>query len=98
MSGTYRCGIVVDQNVNSDLTTKVAMTAILGDSGSGMKWVNRIDGILNGIVTGPPAYAYFQTAQRVTTALAPNFSFNCHVGLLTATNPAAWGICPGVDA
>jgi hypothetical protein len=94
-TGMWKCGFILQEGVNSDQTVKVGMTAIPGDSGSGMRWGNRIDGILNGITTNA---IFFQTGERAETALAPNFSFNCHVGLLTTTNPAAWGTCPQVNA
>ncbi|MDH5372742.1 MAG: S1 family peptidase, partial [Acidimicrobiia bacterium] len=91
-SGVYRCGYITEENHGTDKTVGVGMNVIGGDSGSGMKYSNRIDGILNGSV---PGTAFFQTAYRVKSSLG--FDFNCHNGLLTTSNPSDWATCPGVN-
>lgn len=91
-SGVYRCGFITEENHGTDHTVGVGMNVIQGDSGSGMKWVNRIDGILNGLVSGT---AFFQTANRVKSSLG--FDFNCHNGRLTTNDPTDWGTCPAVN-
>ncbi len=94
-SGAYRCGYIVDKDA-ADRKVAVEMTVIGGDSGSGMKFNNRIDGILTD-TSGPQAF--FQTAYDVQRMLGDGyFYFNCANGRTTHTDPSDWGVCPDVDA
>ena len=96
MSGTYKCGYILEENHWGGNKVRVGMTVISGDSGSGMKWNYRIDGILT---DRGESEAFFQTAFHVQQALGDGyFYFNCAVGETVHTNAWEWGACPGVDA
>ena len=96
-SGDYRCGYIEEENANGGNRVRVGMTVIAGDSGSGMKWKYRIDGILT---DRSSTDAFFQTAYHVQKALGDGyFYFNCYSpGKKVNTDPANWGVCPTTNA
>jgi len=96
-SNAYRCGYIEEINSGNGNRTRVSMAVNSGDSGSGMKFGYRIDGILTDKSTTD---AFFQTAYHVQVALGNGyFYFNCHSSsIITYTDPADWGACPAVDA
>lgn len=98
-SNTYRCGLILEESWGvSGRKVRVAMNVRQGDSGAGMKWNYRIDGILVDLL--PNSEALFHTAYDVQTALAGgSFSFNCYSpGSIVRSNPQNWGTCPKANA
>lgn len=93
----YRCGYIFEENAGtSGNRVRVAMTIMGGDSGSGMKWSNRIDGIITDRST---SQAFFQTAYHAQVQLGNGyFYFNCAVGQTTYTSASSWSACPYSDA
>lgn len=95
-TNTYRCGYIEEENTSGD-KVRVSMIVNPGDSGSGMKWDYRIDGILT---DRGGTEAFFMTAYDVQRALGNGyFYFNCYSpGSITRSDPSDWGACPSVDA
>lgn len=99
-SNTYRCGYILEVNHLGGNRVRVGMTGIGGDSGSGMKWENRADGILTDILDtypDPSPEVFFQTAYHAQQG--GGFQLNCHAsGKKVYPDPADWGDCPTSDA
>lgn len=93
-SNTYRCGYVTDMGVGTGDHVVVEMQGSLGDSGSGMKWDYRIDGILTSIAHSPER-VLFEQAYEVKSALG--FDFNCGSGKTVHSTPSGWGTCPATN-
>ncbi len=95
-TNSYRCGYIFEEYVaGNDVAARIV--GQLGDSGSGMKWDYRIDGILvrvGGNSSGNTS-VIFETAYMVQTRLGSHF--NC-ASSAAVKQPSQWGNCPVVDA
>lgn len=95
-TNSYRCGYIFEEYVaGNDVAARIV--GQLGDSGSGMKWDYRIDGILvrvGGNSSGNTS-VIFGTAHMVQTRLGSHF--NCAPSA-AVKQPSQWGNCPVVNA
>lgn len=94
----YTCGYITELNVSEDDMDglmKVDFAVQTGDSGSGAKWGNTIDGILVKRDLGDNNTGLIQGAYEVKIGLGSNFDFNCGVGRTTNGAPYYWDPCPG---
>ncbi len=94
-SNTYRCGWIQAENWCDGGGCRYVSWIVGvqgGDSGSGTKYSNTIDGI---IVGGDATGSVFNTAYDVKSQLG--FDFNCAVGQFTMSHPSSWPNCPVVN-
>ncbi len=95
-SNTYRCGVIVEENYDGGRRARALMDAGGGDSGSGAKYSNTIDGIITHSAIGQ-GEVLFNTAYDVQRILGNGyFYFNCAVGQ-TTQSASSWGSCPAIN-
>lgn len=95
-SQVYRCGTIIEENAapGGRRVRVQGLTAIPGDSGSGVAYGRRVDGVITHINSS--GEAIFNTAYDIVVQLGADF--NCHASYYSTTAPGNWGTCPGVDA
>ena len=97
----YRCGFITEVGIDPN-RVRAEFVCQPGDSGSGLKWSHRIDGILTDCsIDGsgnPVSGTFFQQAYDAQRFLGDGyFYFNCANGETTNT-ASNWGRCPGTNA
>jgi hypothetical protein len=98
-SNQYRCGFILEENVQGSRQTRTTIDVVEGDSGSGFMWDGYADGVQSSgdaLSNGVFLESLFTSAADTTTQLAvgtTGFSLNC---ANTAIHQAAslWGVCP----
>lgn len=104
-SNAYRCGYIDKEGVESGghvNLVRVKVKSKGGDSGSGFKWNETIDGLLirNGQIgiINKTDVSYFQMAEDVRSGLGPGFDFNCYSYGLRSASTSTWlSSCPVVN-